>query len=228
MFELRASRRKLGPLLVAAVHLSPLRTARAAGLRTTHRIERIEEFFDEAVASAMIVDKEMIIVARQWRTAIKRITTLEGLAKVKEIMTQENRSEELEVAERSIPNTEIEMQTEIVASSKNSEVEEVLSPEVEMKIFINIEIVEDRINVEEMKIFAQTMKAVQLETFCQYFIHENKLKICREKINNNALYIVQSPRKVSPDFALCNDTLDLHYLCPFIYYFKCFPIIFTT
>ena len=28
-------------------------------------IERIEEFFDEAVASAMIVDKEMITVARQ-------------------------------------------------------------------------------------------------------------------------------------------------------------------
>ena len=28
-------------------------------------IERIEEFFDEAVVSAMIVDKEIIIVARQ-------------------------------------------------------------------------------------------------------------------------------------------------------------------
>ena len=49
-------------------------------------IERIEEFFDEAVVSAMIVDKEMITVARQWRTAIKRIATLEGLAKVKEVM----------------------------------------------------------------------------------------------------------------------------------------------
>ena len=28
-------------------------------------IEKIEEFFDEAVVSAMIVDKEIIIVARQ-------------------------------------------------------------------------------------------------------------------------------------------------------------------
>ena len=112
-------------------------------------IERIEEFFDEAVASAMIVDKKMITVARQQRTAIKRITTLERLAKVKEIMTQENRSEELEVVERSIPSIEVEMQTEIVTSSKNSEVEEVLSPEVEMKTFVNVEIVEDRINAEE-------------------------------------------------------------------------------
>src|SRR5205085_4189927 len=99
----------------------------------SNAIERIEEFFDEAVASAMIVDKEMITVARQWRTAIKRIATFEGLAKVKEIMTQENRSEELEVAERRIPSTEVEMQTEIVTSSKNFEVEEVLSTEVEMK-----------------------------------------------------------------------------------------------
>ena len=41
------------------------------------------------------------------------------------------------------------MQTEIVTSSKNFEVEEVLSPEVEMKTFVNIEIVEDRINAEE-------------------------------------------------------------------------------
>ena len=89
-------------------------------------IKRIEEFFDEVVASAMIVDKEMITVARQWRTAIKRIATLEGLVKVKEIMIQENRSEKLEVAERSI-----------------------LSTEVEMKTVVNVEIVESRINADE-------------------------------------------------------------------------------
>ena len=97
----------------------------------------------------MIVDKEMITVARQWRTAIKRIATLEGLAKVKEIMIQENRSEELEVAERSILNTKEEMQTELVESIEKYEVEEVLSPEVEMKTFINKKTVENRINAEE-------------------------------------------------------------------------------
>ena len=64
-------------------------------------------------------------------------------------MIQENRSKELEVAERSISSIEVEMQTEIVTSSKNFKVEEVLSPEVEMKIFVNVEIVEDRINAEE-------------------------------------------------------------------------------
>ena len=35
--------------------------------------------------------------------------------------------------------------------------------------------------------------------------------------------IVQSRRKVSPDFALCNDTLDLHYLCPFFIILNVFP-----
>src|SRR5438552_16257174 len=78
----------------------------------SNAIERIEEFFDEAVASAMVVNKEMITVARQWRTAIKRIAILEGLSRVKEVITQENKREEIEVAERNIPNIEVEMQTE--------------------------------------------------------------------------------------------------------------------
>ena len=39
---------------------------------------------------------------------------------------------------------------------------------------------------------------------------------------------VQSSRKVTPDFVLCNETHDRPYLYPVFYFYKCFPHSFTT
>jgi RNA recognition motif. (a.k.a. RRM, RBD, or RNP domain) len=57
-------------------------------IRGSQAAENIDEQIDELIAEVMGIDKEIVTIVRQWRTAFKKIAIAEGLNKVKELALQ--------------------------------------------------------------------------------------------------------------------------------------------
>ena len=150
----------------------------------------------------MIVDKKMLIVARQWKAAIRRIATLEGLAKIRELMIQENKKEEIEIDKESISSTEIEMQTESVTNIEEYEPETVLSLEIEMKTNENEEILEEKSNEGEEILKEKSNKREDIEDI-RIIDESSKIKlrvdIFKEKFEQLEEYIKLRHKNLSLD-----------------------------
>ena len=88
----------------------------------------LTDHFDEMVAKAMNIDKDFIILARQWRIALERAAFTEGINKVKLVLERE---QEVGIIQQEIANgiiKEVEMRIEVPPTVEIRSVTEVEAP----------------------------------------------------------------------------------------------------